>query len=449
MGIFKEIKERSQRMRSSIREAAASPTNTVDSHSVMEWDKIYVEIDNDAGTVSDQSRTQRRRNVDVSEPEPPPVFDVSSIEAKSIALIGHVEDQVVSRLAPACSPVESCAPIDSGSFGPTTSNFENGTNYDTTTVHSADSRTFLTRNPSSESESIITRKTDIENPVETYSITKDGKYLANNHFANAQLMRWKSSSEEGPFLIQKAVVLSAMGAIFTTIYPLIVYDQYWKLSSLICAFHTTMLSFLIIIFEIRVCGTRNPTSSRARLRSFFVRHLNVLRLFWGRGFLYMFAGSMNITMLFYPYNYITGGILIALGILSVLMGAHASYNLERMRLSLTDASYLWGKFIDYDSDGDNLVNIDDFSQLIWSLGLELDDEYTYRAFLEIDRDRDGLINFNEFKYWWIASQDDDGTIMSNKSMMSKLTMDMGKEMSRPTKTKKVPKSIRTNDNTKR
>ena len=438
MGIFKEIKERSQRMRSSIREAAVSPTNTVDTPVVMEWDKIYVEIDNDAGTISDQSRTQRRRNVDVS--EPPSVFDVSSIEAKSIALIGQMIDQGASRLTQACSPVESYAPTNSRSFELTTSNYETATNYDTTTVHSADSRTFLTRNPSSESESIITRKTDIENPAETYSITKNGKCLANNHFANAQLMRWKSASEEGPFLIQKAVVLSAMGAIFTTIYPVIIYEQYWNLSSLICAFHTTMLSFLIMIFESRVCGTRNPTSSRARLRSFFVRHLNVLRLFWGRGFLYMFAGSMNITMLFYPYNYITGGILIALGILSVLMGAHASYNLERMRLSLTDASYLWGKFINYDSDSDNLININDFSELIWSLGLELDDEYSYRAFLEIDHDRDGLITFHEFKYWWIASQDDDGTILStDKSMMSKLTMDM----SRPTKTEKVPKSIRT------
>ncbi len=442
MGIFKEIKERSQRMRSSIREAAASPTNTVDTPVVMEWDKIYVEIDNDAGTVSDQSRTQRRRNVDVS--EPPPVLDASSTEDKSIALIGQVVEEGVSRLTQTCSPVSSYAPIDSGSFGPTASNYDAGTNYDTTTVHSADSRTFLTRNPSSESESIITRKNDIENAVETYSITKDGKYLANNHFANAQLMRWKSSSEEGPFLVRKAVVFSAMGAIFTTIYPLIIHDDYWNLSSLICAFHTTMLSFLIIIFESRICGTRNPTSSRSRLRSFFVRHLNVLRLFWGRGFLYMFAGSMNITMLFYPYNYITGGFLIALGILSVLMGAHASYNLERMRRSLTDASYLWSKFINYDSDSDNLINIEDFSQLIWSLGLELDDEYTYRAFLEIDRDRDGLITFHEFKYWWIASQDDDGTIMSTD--MSKLTMDMSKEMSRPTKTKKVPKSIRTNDN---
>jgi len=441
MGFFNAIKERSQRKNSAIRDAAVSPTTVESERVVMEWDKIYVEIDNDAGTVSDQSRTQRRRNVDTPEElsVQPSVFgDVSTLESKTVALIGQVEEEV-SRFAPSCSPT-TCPPIKSGSFDPTASN------YDTGTLHSADSRTFLTRNPSSESESIRTGKTDIENQIdgtsrfEAFSITKGGKYLANNHFANAQLMRWKSASEEGPFLIQRAVFFSAIGALFTTIYPLIIFDEFWTIPSLICAFHTTMLSFLIIVFEIRVWGARNPTSGRARLRSFFVRHLNVLRLAWGRGFLYMFAGSMNMTVKYYPYDYISGGILIGLGLLSVLMGSHASYNLERMRLSLTDASFLWSKFINFDTDEDNLINIEDFSQLIWSLGLELDDEYTYRAFLEIDRDRDGLINFNEFRFWWIASQDDDGTIVSmDMSKVSKLTMDI----SRVSKTKKVPKSIRT------
>lgn len=435
MGFLNAIKERSQRRNSAIRDAAVSPTTVESERVVMEWDKIYVEIDHDAGTVSDESRTQRRRNVDVPEEAPsvePSVFEVSTVDSKSIALLKQVEGEM-SHVAPSCSPTKSCPPIDSGSIDPTASN------YDTRTFLSADSRTFLTRNPSSESESIRTGKNDVENPVDDNS-RQVGKYLANNHFANAQLLRWKSASEEGPFLIQRAVVLSAIGVLFSTIYPLIIFDEYWTIQSLICAFHTTMLSFLIIVFEMRVCGARNPTSSRARLRRFLVRHLNVLRLAWGRGFLYMFAGSMNLTMEYYPCNYITGGILIALGLLSVLMGSHASYNLERMRLSLTDSSFLWSKFVNLDTDEDNLINIDDFSQLIWSLGLELDDEYTYRAFLEIDRDRDGLINFNEFKFWWIASQDDDGTIFSmDMSKVSKLTMDM----SRASKSKKVPKSIRT------
>ena len=139
---------------------------------------------------------------------------------------------------------------------------------------------------------------------------------------------------------------------------------------------------------------------------------------------------MNITIYYFPYNYMTGGFLIALGVFSILMGAHAAFNLERLRLSLTDHSYLWSKFVKSDSDQDNLIGIDDFSNLIWSLGLELDDTYTFRAFLEIDQDRDGLINFYEFKQWWIASQDDDGTIVtvamsraSRKAVPNQISMD--------------------------
>ncbi|OEU10478.1 hypothetical protein FRACYDRAFT_246925 [Fragilariopsis cylindrus CCMP1102] len=100
---------------------------------------------------------------------------------------------------------------------------------------------------------------------------------------------------------------------------------------------------------------------------------------------------------------------------AILTGAHASFSLERLRLSLTDNSFLWSKFDEADTDKDTLIGISEFSNLTWSLGLELDDAYTYRAFLEIDQDADSKINFYEFKSWWIASQDGDETIITVSS----------------------------------
>ena len=393
------LKDKSKRMTSDIEEAATSPKDEAsESPMEMEWDKIYVEIDNDA--ISKQSRrnqspTQRRRNIGM--PESQKMYDeYDGSKISTSALLGYGGE------SPCCSP----------------------NNINDSTI--ADSRTFLTRNPSSETQTTATRTFDAEtmderSRVENHSITKEGDGLTNNYFANVQLMRWKTAAEEGPFLIQTLVFLSAISAIFTTIYPLVVFEDRWSIASGICAFHTTIMCLLIITFEIRVCGDRNPKSSRVTFCNFLVLHLNLLRSVWGRGFLYIFAGSMNMTMVYYPYNYITGGILIALGFLSILVGSYAAFNLERLRLSLTDPSYLWNKFVQSDSDDDNLINMQDFRHLLSRLGLELDDSYAFRAFSEIDRDRDGLINFNEFKHWWIASQDDDGTIVTMD--MSKLTMD--------------------------
>jgi hypothetical protein len=118
---------------------------------------------------------------------------------------------------------------------------------------------------------------------------------------------------------------------------------------------------------------------------------------------------LNITIWFPPYTLCTGLALIGMGFLAILVGAHASFNLERLKMSLTDHSFLWSKFVAADSDKDNLIDISEFSNLVWSLGLELDDAYTFRAFSQIDNDSDARINFQEFKNWWIAVQDDDMT----------------------------------------
>ena len=246
--------------------------------------------------------------------------------------------------------------------------------------------------------------------AEDYSITKDGKYLSNNHFANAQLLRWKHAAEEGPACLQILAFVAAGGALTSTVYPFVMWtiegdDDVWSsLTTLICAVHTLLLCLLIVIFEVRACrGARNPMSVRARLRTVMVRYFNILRLIWGRGLLYITTGSLNIAVGYTPWVYYTGGTLLGLGLLAILIGAHASFNLERLRLSLTDDAFLWSKYDEADADKDQLLGISEFSQLIWSLGLELDDAYTYRAFQEIDHNADAKITFHEFKAWWIAA----------------------------------------------
>ena len=417
MRLLNNLKEKSKKLTAAIRDE--EPDDSAAGGVVMEWDKIYVEIDNDAnGTVANESPNQRRRNL--------------NRQRHRQRHFGVSKQKTVCNESRAASST-----FETRSYGMMENGDEIKANV-TPSFSNMNSRTFtsggFTRTASSASEEAPTMDVEDNSHVETFSISKAGKYLANNHFANAQLMRWKHAAEEGPCLIQNTVFLASVAAIFTTVYPLVIYDHYWSIPSGICAFHTIILCLLIITFEIRVWGNRNPMSLRAKLRNVLVRHMNILRMVWGRGFLFIFAGSMNITMEYYPYNYVTGSLLIALGFLSVFMGAHAAFNLERLRLSLTDHSYLWNKFVKTDSDDDNLIGIEDFSILLWSLGLELDDAYTFRAFREIDRDRDGLINFYEFKSWWIASYDDDGTIV---------TMDTSKTSLERSINKKIPDQIST------
>jgi hypothetical protein len=240
----------------------------------------------------------------------------------------------------------------------------------------------------------------------SFTITRNGQYLTLNGFANGHLMRWKFAAEEGPTIIRVPALLIALACIVTTIWPLVTMPAYWNVPNLIGSFHTCVLCILIIILEGRVLMyNRSPMNTRARVRGIATRYLNVTRLVWGRGLLYIFAGSMNLTIDFEFVIY-TGLPLCVLGLITIATGAHASYNLDRMKSSLTDESYLWGRFDANDGDNDGQIDINNFAELLWDLGLEFDDVYTYKAFQQINKDGDGKVSFDEFKNWWIVTQND-------------------------------------------
>jgi len=374
----------------------------------MDWDKIYVEIDNDANGTIGHAPTASSSMLGSKGTFESKSYTIMEDESNDLDRTCDEDDEDMTNVTPWLNKVNSGTTAGSRGGGGIRTMVTNATSRASSEGCDEEDGTFMVPTCTMDEEEEDAR----ERTADDYSITKDGKYLSNNHFANAQLMRWKHAAEEGPSFIQVLAFLSAIASLTSTLYPLVTDDEYWTIPTGICAFHTTILCILIIVFEVRAWGARNPMSLRARIRNLLVRYLNVLRLVWGRGFLYIFAGTMNITIFFAPYVYYTGFTLIGLGLLAILIGAHASFNLERLRLSLTDHSFLWSKFVEADTDKDNLIGISEFSNLVWSLGLELDDAYTYRAFSEIDQDADSKISFHEFKSWWIASQDGDETILS-------------------------------------
>jgi EF-hand domain pair len=248
-------------------------------------------------------------------------------------------------------------------------------------------------------------KDSVDSKDTAFTITRNGQYLTLNGFANGHLIRWKFAAEEGSAIIRIPALMLAVGTIFTTLWPIVTVPAFWTIPVLICAFHSVSLCLLIIILEGRAVAIRSPTNARARLRNLITRYLSVLKFVWGRGLLYIYAASMNLT-LDHAWVIYTSLPLIAFGIFAIIAGGHASYNLDQLKSSLTDESYLWVKFSQNDQDMDGLLDTNGFAELLWCLGLEFDDMYTYKAFKQIDTDNDGYISFDDFKHWWIVTQND-------------------------------------------
>mmetsp|Transcript_20536 Transcript_20536/g.30868 ORF Transcript_20536/g.30868 Transcript_20536/m.30868 type:complete len:445 (+) Transcript_20536:64-1398(+) len=222
----------------------------------------------------------------------------------------------------------------------------------------------------------------------------------------AQLIQWKFAAEQGSIGLRIPAVILSVGLMGTTVVSFVAFinegsDLFEILSPshLICGFHTFVMAILICIIDGRTRYARDPLGCRAMLRNVVTRHLNVLKLVWGRGLLYGVAGTLSIALETY-YAYISGGLMVALGIIAFYVGSRASKQLRTLRRAMSDEDYLMEEFMRHDSDKDGMLNRTDFAQFILDLGLDFDDLYTLKAFSTIDLDNDQRVEFRDFARWW-------------------------------------------------
>jgi len=201
---------------------------------------------------------------------------------------------------------------------------------------------------------------------------------------------------------------------------------------------------------------RNRIVFGAKSRDDVMKSFNALRYVYGRGGLYLFTGSMTIAMIPYvPPNfawaylliwllYVPSTILIVLGIVAFLVGVHAVFRWTLLDTSIhCNNQHLFEKFMsaqncdtknrnnndyddrDYYNDGEdedddddeesgvsggwrrknaraNRLDRDEFSILVMSLGLDLDETTTIPEIFtqEIRVKNPDYITFVEFRSWW-------------------------------------------------
>ena len=195
-------------------------------------------------------------------------------------------------------------------------------------------------------------------------------------------------------------VFGALGLLTTSIVAVVLYPEAWEPHSIVMTVGIVIMSLFIMILEGRFLAT-NPLSARAHLRNIITRNFNVLRFLWGRGILYIVAGTLSVAQT-WLITIISGAVMIAFGFLAIFVGIHASRKFAALRNSLADESFLVLSFGGYDSDGDGYLEAYQFARLLAYLGMELDDRYTLKAFNAIDREGNRKVSYEDFSNWWTA-----------------------------------------------
>ena len=215
----------------------------------------------------------------------------------------------------------------------------------------------------------------------------------------AQLIQWKFAAEEGSVTLRIPAVLGSIFLMLSTVLPYLFLASFFTAGHMILSIFVVSHGLLICIIDGRSNFTRDPLGSRAKFRNFATRHLNVLRMVWGRGILYVLVGIVNMAHELY-ICYISGSIMVLIGLIAMFTGVRAYRNLLTLRRALTDENFLWLEFIKHDVGHHGYLNPSEFAQFISDLGLEFDDLYTLKAFNTIDSNHDQRVTFREFELWW-------------------------------------------------
>jgi hypothetical protein len=193
-------------------------------------------------------------------------------------------------------------------------------------------------------------------------------------------------------------VFGAIGLMTTAIAAVVMYPEAWEPRSIVMTSCVVIMSLFIVVLEGRFLAP-NPLNARAHIRNIMTRNFNILRFVWGRGILYIVTGTINVAQT-WMITMASGVFMIAVGIIAIFVGVHASRKFAALRSSLADESYLLLLFSYYDSDHDGYLEAYQFTNLLSYLGMEVDDRYALKAFDAIDRNGDRRITFDEFSRWW-------------------------------------------------
>jgi COPI associated protein len=135
-----------------------------------------------------------------------------------------------------------------------------------------------------------------------------------------------------------------------------------------------------------------------------------LRLVWGRGLIYFFAGTLMISFGDF-FDVVVGLYVCLVGLIFILVGRTTEKKLTDLRRTVVSTAELQEKFALADADGKGSLNLDQFGVLIHSLGLDLTRREVESTFMQFGVLR---ISYEIFMQWWndeaIASDDFHGTL---------------------------------------
>ena len=217
---------------------------------------------------------------------------------------------------------------------------------------------------------------------------------AGTQFVNASAQKIHKDRTEGPLTYRAMAFMGGVAMIFSNVINIPSRFFSFHFAGALIAFYGTIFGVIITMLEgPGPCG--RCTGAGVRYYAKF------LEFTWGRGLLYFFVGSLqvsNVNLL----DWVVGGWMIFTGVVAIGVGFTASRQMRLLKFSIKSEEELRTKWMQYDSNGDGTFDIKDLSRFVKDAGIEMTRNQLAATFLALDRNFDEHISYEEFYAWWTS-----------------------------------------------
>ena len=255
----------------------------------------------------------------------------------------------------------------------------------------------ITTSKSREEESMSKLRTNMS---KVSKITRTGRDIGEATVANVRKV-----AEDGPLSFRVLAFLGGVLMIVTSILSVLSDVFTFSIMSSLISVYTFIFGLFILVLEGKMFM---PISAVGGYQQKLFSLVKCLQFVWGRGLLYIFAGTLQLSQMTF-LNMVSGGYMCFIGFISLLVGKSSSSKLTQLRASISDEAVLRQKFKEHDKDADQALNLLEFQSFITDLGLEMDHNELVAAFGEIDSRDSGKVSLDEFKVWWSGSDSNEAS----------------------------------------
>jgi EF-hand domain pair/COPI associated protein len=209
---------------------------------------------------------------------------------------------------------------------------------------------------------------------------------------------------EGPTTYRLLALLGGIAMILSN--GIAILDRFFSFR-----FTSALIAFYNCIFGIFIVSIEAPGVLSVDLAAKVRYYAKFLEYTWGRGILYIFCGSLQVTNV-NMLDWCVGGWMILVGITAIIVGMSTQKQLRLLKLSIKSEEDLKQKWNQYDTSGSGSLDVKELTAFVRGEGIEMSSNEVAATFMALDKNFDDRITFEEFQAWWMNTDATNGRAIS-------------------------------------